>query len=137
VGDTGISGIVDKMAFDASGTLYVMTSTVPSMLYTIDTSTSTATSVGSVALTGHGGDIVFDDHGDLYAHVKGGKLLKINLADLSVTEIQDTDIASTGMVYKDGKFYATDNKKNLFSFTHTSGVTTVGTTNDINERVVR
>ncbi len=134
VGNTGIKKVIDKLAFDQNGKLYAMSS--DSFLYTINTSTAVATELGKVdAITRSGGDLTFDDHGDLYAHVKGGKLYKINIATLEATEVRDTDIQSTGMVYKDnGKFYATDNAERLFSFDFASSVNQIAdSTRSIND----
>ncbi len=132
VGNTGINGVIDKLAFNEDGVLYAMSSN--SVLYTVDITTGQATKLGKVlGITKPGGDLSFDNKGDMYVHVKGGNLYKVNLYTLNAEVVSDTDIESTGMVFKD-KFYATDDNESLFDFDYNGSVNIISTsTSNIND----
>lgn len=102
-----------------------MTDYKNSSLYTIDTTSWVATLIAENPLINEDWwDLTFDDNGDLYVIVKQWKLFKVEITwptSTNVTFVWTVKydwkaIASTWLVFKNSKFYVTDNKKDIYSF---------------------
>ncbi len=123
--NVNVNKLFTKLAFDENWTLFGMTETPNSYLYTIDINNANTTLIGATPNVAKSWwDLVFDNHWDLYVMVKAGKLYRIDYTtwpspfaekDWTV-QYNWLNIKSTWLTFKDWKFYVTDNAKKLFSF---------------------
>ncbi|MFK7779798.1 MAG: sortase, partial [Candidatus Gracilibacteria bacterium] len=143
IGFTNTQRLFTKMAFNRDGVLYAMSEYKSSNLFTINTLTGEATHIDATGLINKdGGDLIFDDNGDLYVMVKNGKFYRVAVTTnttatfLGYVNYLGNNIDSTGLVFKDGLFYVTDNNNSLYSFSldDISDLTKItNSTNNIND----
>jgi len=107
IGSTGVASNSEpftKLTFDRYGKLLGMTD--KHKLYEINPSNASSTYLGTISGVATGGDIVFDELGDLYLIGTDGNFFRIDLPSLNKTPIKNTGISPvTGLAYVSGQFY--------------------------------
>ncbi len=103
IGNSGV-GLTD-IAFDPSGNLYGVSFNA---LYSINKTTGTATSIGSLGVNDVNG-LVFNSNGTLYASGLSGELYSVNTTTGSATGLFNTGHSSGGdLAFFGGTLYYTD-----------------------------
>jgi hypothetical protein len=123
IGDIGL--FVNGLTFDAAGTLYGSGFT---NLFTIDTGTGMATSVGDTGFTSSG-DLAFDADGTLFMSALGGtsdQLVSLDLTDGMGTSIGDIGFEGVlGLNFEEGTLYGFTDFAETITIDTTTGAGTL------------
>jgi hypothetical protein len=130
LGGLSLSDPVLRATFNAQGVLYITAGNGD--LYTVNTTTATATFVGAITANGSqlpssSGDMVFGAEGAALYLEANGSLYRVSLASLQATYLgSDGNIGNLQIAHgSDGTLYGTDGSGDLYTINLTNGSATL------------
>lgn len=129
IGETDIRGVTQAAVHPHTGVLYVASSNT-NTVYTVDTSTASATTLGQVKINGevvniNGADIAFGSDGTFYLSTRAtNKIYKVDLNTMTIVETVASKAEMNGMTIEElgrGDFVYASRSKN--AFVRTDGTT--------------